>query len=226
MKYILTIFITCGMFGQVFLQNTVLTPLTVVVVNDDNEPLVGVTVTVPGEKGGAITDLNGQFTLSVKPDAVLRFQYIGFAPAEFPVYEIELGFHNRVALYDNGATMLNEVVIYGDLPRLIQQKIICGSWPNKNEVIDSIPEKLPSSKVASITNFAYYPNPTVEGIKVETDKADGTLMIFDWTGRLMRQTTINDQVTFMNMVGLPAAEYVLFYKNGEGMVPVGKVVKI
>jgi iron complex outermembrane recepter protein len=53
------------------------------VVNERNEPLVGVTVLVKGTSSGTITDANGAFTLTA-PDAgaILVFSYIGHARQE------------------------------------------------------------------------------------------------------------------------------------------------
>lgn len=44
----------------------------------DNQPLVGASVAVKGEKIGTITDAKGEFSLSVPPNAVLEISSIGF----------------------------------------------------------------------------------------------------------------------------------------------------
>mgnify|MGYP002743066355 FL=1 len=44
------------------------------------EPLVGVTVTEKGTKNTAITNIDGNFQLNVKPGAQLEVSYVGFAP--------------------------------------------------------------------------------------------------------------------------------------------------
>ena len=43
------------------------------------EPLIGVTVQVIGQKGGAITDIDGNFSVNAAPGAKLKFSYIGYA---------------------------------------------------------------------------------------------------------------------------------------------------
>lgn len=51
-------------------------------VSDENgEPLVGVSVTVKGQKGGQTTDLDGKFHIAAKQGAELQFSYVGYKPA-------------------------------------------------------------------------------------------------------------------------------------------------
>lgn len=48
------------------------------VVDSNNEPLIGVTVTIVNTKQGVITDSNGSYVLSVDPKSELQFSFIGF----------------------------------------------------------------------------------------------------------------------------------------------------
>ncbi len=48
------------------------------VVDETGEPLIGVTVQVIGQKGGAITDIDGNFSVSAAKGAKLKFSYIGY----------------------------------------------------------------------------------------------------------------------------------------------------
>ena len=43
-----------------------------------NEPLVGVTVVQTGTQNGTITDIDGNYSISVPGDASLTFSYIGY----------------------------------------------------------------------------------------------------------------------------------------------------
>ena len=48
-------------------------------VKDSNgEPLVGATVAVPGTSTGAVTDIDGKFTLTADPDRELTVSYVGY----------------------------------------------------------------------------------------------------------------------------------------------------
>lgn len=50
------------------------------VVSDQNEPLVGVTVTEAGTTNGVITDMDGKFSIKLKnATGNLTFSYVGFA---------------------------------------------------------------------------------------------------------------------------------------------------
>ena len=56
------------------------------VTDSKNEPLIGVNVTVKGaDTFGAITDLDGNYSLDVPSDAVLVASYIGYATKEVKV---------------------------------------------------------------------------------------------------------------------------------------------
>src|SRR3712207_8700110 len=48
-----------------------------VVSKDDGEPVIGASVTIQGTKTGAVTDIDGRFTLTVPAGAKLVFSYIG-----------------------------------------------------------------------------------------------------------------------------------------------------
>ena len=77
-------------------------------VKDANgEPLVGVSVMEVGTNNGAVTDINGNYTLNVKPGAKLKLSYIGFTPQT-----VKAGSINQIVLQEDN-TALNEVVVVG-----------------------------------------------------------------------------------------------------------------
>lgn len=80
-------------------------------VHDKNgEPLIGVTVQVKGGKAGAVTDIDGNYTISVPNDkAVLTFSYVGYSP-----FEQKIGSRNQLDVtLDEIAEMLDQVVVVG-----------------------------------------------------------------------------------------------------------------
>jgi hypothetical protein len=44
----------------------------------DGEPMVGVTVMVKGQQGGAVTDINGEYNISTSSNAMVTYSMIGF----------------------------------------------------------------------------------------------------------------------------------------------------
>ncbi|MGL4780976.1 MAG: SusC/RagA family TonB-linked outer membrane protein [Bacteroidales bacterium] len=56
-----------------------------VVVDPTKEPVIGATVLEEGTSNGTITDFDGNFTLSVNPDAKLKISYIGYQPITIDV---------------------------------------------------------------------------------------------------------------------------------------------
>ncbi len=77
-------------------------------VKDANgEPLIGVSVMEVGTNNGAVTDINGNYTLNVKPGAKLKLSYIGFTPQT-----VKAGSNNQIVLQEDN-TALNEVVVVG-----------------------------------------------------------------------------------------------------------------
>jgi hypothetical protein len=59
---------------------------TVVDVND--EPIIGVNVVEKGTINGIVTDIDGNFSLSVKENATLQVSYIGYITQEINVLSV------------------------------------------------------------------------------------------------------------------------------------------
>lgn len=77
-------------------------------VKDANgDPLIGVSVMEVGTNNGAVTDMNGNYTLNVKPGAKLKLSYIGFTPQT-----VKAGSNSQIVLQEDN-TALNEVVVVG-----------------------------------------------------------------------------------------------------------------
>ncbi len=78
------------------------------VVDKTGEPLIGVTVQVVGQQGGAVTDLDGHYTIKAAKGAQLKFSYIGFTEQILKVTGAQL---NVTMSEDSQA--LQEVVVVG-----------------------------------------------------------------------------------------------------------------
>lgn len=60
-------------------------PLKGKVTSINGEPIPGVTVQVVGTTSGTITDLDGNYSISVKSNSLVRFSFIGFESQEFKI---------------------------------------------------------------------------------------------------------------------------------------------
>ncbi|MBC5632314.1 TonB-dependent receptor [Parabacteroides hominis] len=79
------------------------------VVDRNGEPIIGVNVVEKGTTNGIITDLYGNFSLEVNPDATLVFSYIGYRSQEI---KVENSLSYNVILKED-AEALEEVVVIG-----------------------------------------------------------------------------------------------------------------
>ena len=78
------------------------------VIDDLGEPMIGVSVQVKGTTSGAITDIDGNYSVNVEPGATLVFSYVGYIPQE---HVVKGGILN-VTLKEDTET-LEEVVVIG-----------------------------------------------------------------------------------------------------------------
>ena len=79
-------------------------------VNDEaGDPVIGATVKVQGSQKGAITDLNGQFSLEAASNATLVVTYVGYETQRVNV----AGKRNIVITLKEDAQTLNDVVVIG-----------------------------------------------------------------------------------------------------------------
>ncbi len=81
------------------------------VTNSAKEPLIGAAVMVKGgpSTNAAITDINGEYSIRVLPDAELEFSYIGYKPVIVKVS----GRTSIDVILEEDTMMLNEVVAIG-----------------------------------------------------------------------------------------------------------------
>ena len=66
-----------------------------IVIDENNEPLIGVNIKVEGSSEGAITDIDGNFNIMAPQGSTLSFTYVGYTPqtvkiTDKNIYEIRL----------------------------------------------------------------------------------------------------------------------------------------
>ncbi len=117
-------------------------------VKDANgEPLIGVSVVEEGTNNGAVTDINGNYTLNVKPGAKLKLSYIGFTPKT-----IKAGSNSQIVM-DEDNTALNEVVVvgYGTMRRKdVTSSITTVSSKDLNKGVFTDPAQMLQGKVPGL----------------------------------------------------------------------------
>ena len=80
----------------------------IVISSEDEEPLIGATVTIKGTKTAALTDIDGKFAITVpSADTELEFSYIGMEPVVAKAQK-----QMRITMKPS-ATSLNEVIVTG-----------------------------------------------------------------------------------------------------------------
>lgn len=225
MKIFVTIFTVCIATLCAKGQQSSPGKFTAKVMDDAKEPLAGVTVKVAGKYSGTVTDDEGNFTVDAGKNDVIQFSYIGFESAEYPVYEIMAGMQNQIQL--TGSAFLKEVVITGSVVTSSTYIPICGIMPSRiwpvylssdsSQFMSNIPGTL-------LKPFVFYPNPTIDGVVVQTPEATGLITVFSLDGSRVGQSTVSGPITRVDLSSLPAATYFLYYENEKGRASVGKAV--
>ena len=121
-----------------FAQSTVVKG---VVTDKQGEPLIGVNVVEKGTTNGNITDLDGNFTITVEKGRTLVFSYVGFISQEVKVTSNSM----NITLLDDSQS-LEEVVVVGY--GTVKRKDLTGSLTSVDtkkllETNHYCPKKLP-----------------------------------------------------------------------------------
>ena len=116
--------------------------VTGTVTDAQNEPLIGVSVLIQGTASGTGTDLDGYFSISVMPENVLEFSYVGMQKQD-----IRVGLQTviNVVMKDDSQMLAETVVIgYGSA----KKRDLTGSITNiKGEEIANKPATNPLSSL-------------------------------------------------------------------------------
>lgn len=115
--------------------------VTGTVVDASGEPLMGVNIREKGTNNGAVTDLDGKFTIKInKASAILQFSYVGFVTKELNAGKSRT---LKVVLEENSKA-LNEVVVVGY--GLAKKVNLTGA------VAVASPEDLTTRPISSVSN--------------------------------------------------------------------------
>ena len=99
MSLLIGLFLSVGAFAQNDVKG--------IVKDASGEPIIGATIRVIGQEGGAITDFDGNFTIKAAPGAKIQVSYIGYKTVELPVSA------NMVVTLQDDTQLLSDVVVIG-----------------------------------------------------------------------------------------------------------------
>lgn len=134
--------------------------VTGTVLDDAGEPVIGATVNVAGQKGGTVTDVNGQFSIQAPANATLRVTYLGYKEQL-----VKVGGRKNIDIHlESTATDISEVVVVG---YGTQKKVnVTGAVSMvTSEVLEDRP----------VTNVAQALQGTVPGLNFSTNSNGGML---------------------------------------------------
>ena len=107
--------------------------VTGVVKDTEGEPLIGVSVLEIGTSNGAITNLDGQYTLTLtKNKSVLAFSYIGYTKQEISVS----GRKSIIVVMKEDAVGLQEVIVTGYGKTVTKDKLTAAISKVSSEVLE------------------------------------------------------------------------------------------
>ena len=154
-------FLTLGM--QAFAQNVVSGRVT----DDQGEPLIGVGIQVKGTQTGTMTDLDGNYSLVVSPNATLVYSYIGFLTQEVAVGSRKTV---NVALAPDNMFLDDVVVVgYGTARKKDVSGAIQSVNYGKDENISSLPNPNALAALSSkVAGLSYAPTTSASGDNTQT----------------------------------------------------------
>lgn len=151
-RLMLTLVCLMAAISWVAAQNS---PITGIVISaEDNEPIIGASVLVKGSTTGAVTDLDGKFTITDAPAGAttLQVSFVGMITQEVPITPGTI----RVTL-KNDAKLLDEVVVTALGIKRSQKALSYNVQEVKNDVLTKVKD----------ANFVNSLNGKVAGVSIQ-----------------------------------------------------------
>lgn len=102
------VFITAHANPETQMSQQSIAPITGTVVDENGDPVIGASVfEKDNSRNGTATDIDGQFSLNVKPETKLKVSYIGYHPTEVSAV------NGMIITLSPSDALLDEVVIVG-----------------------------------------------------------------------------------------------------------------
>ncbi|WP_073346371.1 TonB-dependent receptor [Bacteroides congonensis] len=127
------------------------------VVDESNEPLIGVNIKVAGSSEGAITDMDGNFTISVPQGGTLSFTYVGYTP-------------QTVKITDKNAY---EVILKSDTKQLSEVVVTALGIKREQKALSYNVQQVKSDELTQIkdANFVNSINGKVAGVTINSSSS-------------------------------------------------------
>lgn len=156
--------------------------VTGIVKDQSGEPIIGANITEKGAGNGTITNLNGEFRLSVTQGAILQISYLGYISQEIKVIP---GQTLQVTLLED-TKRLDEVVVvgYGTMKKSdLTGAVVSANLkdfeksPNTN-IVQSLQGTVPGLNIGQITSSGSTPSISIRGTNTLSGNKD-VLIILD-----------------------------------------------
>jgi hypothetical protein len=106
-KWCIIFFMLLGL-GQLIYAQQQTVMIKGMIVDENNEPIIGATILEKGTNNGTISDYNGNFTLNVNPGSTVQISYVGYDNLEFKANSIP-----EIIIMKESSLALSEVVVTG-----------------------------------------------------------------------------------------------------------------
>ena len=129
------------------------------VVDQNGEPLIGVTVKVKGQQGGAVTDFEGNFQLDVSSSATLVISYVGYKDKEVTV---------------NGRAVLGSIALEPE-NQLLEQVVVVGYGTQKKADLTGAVAVVNADELKKVSNsnISTMLEGKVAGVQITSDGQPG-----------------------------------------------------
>ena len=183
--------------GTAFAQTKTVTGT---VTDSQKEPLIGASVLIQGTTNGAITDIDGNYSISASPDDVLVFSYVGMTTKN-----VKVGAQTviNVSLEENSQMLAETVVIgYGSA----KKRDLTGSITNiKGDDIANMPATNPIASIQGKVAGVQIINSGRAGEDPEV-RIRGTNSINGYKPLYVVDGLFNDNINFLNPEDIESME--------------------
>ncbi len=193
-------FFTCFLLASVTSIYAQTKTISGKVVDQANEPLIGVSVLVQGTTNGTITDIDGMYTLSAKQGDVLVFSYLGMKSQS-----VTVGAQNTInVVLEDDAKMLTETVVIGY--GTAKKRDLTGSIASiKAEDIANRPSANPLASLQGKVAGVQVVNTGIAGQDPEI-RIRGTNSINGYKPLYVVDGLFNDNISFLNAADIESME--------------------